>query len=162
MERHFTATAYILEEGKALLLKHPKLGKWLPPGGHVELNETPPECAKREALEETGLVIEILPQENLWLQFSNASSFERPYLCLLENIPAHKSTPQHQHIDMIYVARPCGGTLLPEAKWFMLEEIEKLIDEVEIFTETKTTLRHLLDTLDARPSNTPLSDKCAK
>src|SRR6185437_245535 len=87
LERHFTATAYILENGRALLLKHPKLGKWLPPGGHVEPNETPPECAKREAREETGLRVELIPQENLWLNYSNAASFERPYLCLLENIP---------------------------------------------------------------------------
>jgi len=57
MEKHFTATTYIIQDGKVLLIPHSKLGKWLPPGGHVELNETPPECAIREALEETGLEI---------------------------------------------------------------------------------------------------------
>jgi 8-oxo-dGTP pyrophosphatase MutT (NUDIX family) len=145
MEKHFTATAYIIDQGKVLLLMHPKLKKWLPPGGHIEQNETPPECAKREAQEETGLEIELIEQENLWLNFWNASSIERPYLCLLENIPAHGNTPAHQHIDMIYLAKPLRGTLLEGVRWFSLEEVEKMTDEEEIFTETKTTIRHLLE-----------------
>ena len=144
MEKHFTATAYVIDQGKILLLMHPKLKKWLPPGGHVELNETPPECAKREALEETGLEIELVQQENLWLNFWNASSIERPSLCLLENIPAFGDKPAHQHIDMIYLAKPLRGTLLQGVRWFSLEEVETLIDDQEIFAETKTTIRHLL------------------
>ena len=146
MEKHFTATAYIIDQGKVLLLMHPKLKKWLPPGGHVELNETPPECAKREAQEETGLEIELIQQENLWLNFWNASSFERPYLCLLENIPAYGDKPAHQHIDMIYLAKPLRGTLIEGVHWFSLEDVEKMTDEEEIFAETKTTIRHLLVT----------------
>ena len=60
MERQFTATLYIFFEGKTLLHCHPKLGKWVPPGGHLEPNETPPEAAIREAKEETGLDVAIL------------------------------------------------------------------------------------------------------
>lgn len=144
VEKHFTATAYIIDQGKILLLLHPKLKKWLPPGGHVEANETPPDCARREALEETGLEIELIQQENLWLNFWNASSIERPYLCLLENIPAHGDKPAHQHIDMIYVAKPLRGTLLASAEWFSLQDIESMADDEAIFAETKTTIRHLL------------------
>jgi 8-oxo-dGTP pyrophosphatase MutT (NUDIX family) len=149
IEKHFTATAYIIDEGRVLLIPHPKLGKWLPAGGHVELNETPPECARREALEETGLKIELIPQENIWITEWNASSFERPYLCLLENIPAHGDKPAHQHMDFIYVAKPLGGHLVAEARWFSIEEIEALSDDVEIFVETKQTIRHLLSILPA-------------
>lgn len=32
-------------------------GAWGFPGGHLEFNETPEECAKRETLEETGIEI---------------------------------------------------------------------------------------------------------
>jgi 8-oxo-dGTP pyrophosphatase MutT (NUDIX family) len=145
IERHFTATAYIVEQQKVLLLKHPKHQKWLPPGGHVETNETPPSCAIREAKEETGLDIELVRQENLWIDCWNASSIERPFLCLLENIPPYGDKPAHQHIDMIFLARPTGGTLSPEARWFSLEEVERLTDDEEIFVETKATIRHILN-----------------
>lgn len=144
VEKHFTATAYIIDQGKVLLLMHPKLKKWLPPGGHVEANETPPDCARREALEETGLEIELIHQENLWLNFWNASSIERPYLCLLENIPAHGDKPAHQHIDMIYLAKPLTGTILESVRWFSLKEVEAMADDEEIFAETKATIGHLL------------------
>jgi len=164
MESHFTATAYVIQHSQVLLLPHPKLKKWLPPGGHVELNETPPECAKRETLEETGLKISFIPQENVWLHFENASSLPRPYLCLLENIPAYQETPAHQHIDMIYLARPIQGKPFDHVKWFSLEEIEKLKNDIEIFEETKITARHLLlssvaDTLQKAAPGSHFSDK---
>jgi 8-oxo-dGTP pyrophosphatase MutT (NUDIX family) len=145
MERQFTATAYVVEGGKVLLIRHPKLGKWLPPGGHLEANETPPEGARREVFEETGLEIRIIPQENIWIDRWNASSVERPYLCLIENIPPHGESAEHQHIDMIYLAHPVGGTLAEGARWFSLEEVLALKDDDEIFVETKTTIQHILE-----------------
>ena len=45
--RQFTTSVYILEEQKVLLIFHKKLQKWLPPGGHIEPNEAPPEAARR-------------------------------------------------------------------------------------------------------------------
>lgn len=141
--RHFTVTAYILNDSKVLLLEHPKLKKWLPPGGHLELNETPIEGIKREVFEETGLEIELIRQENIWLDCYNAASIERPYLCLLENIPPHHNTPAHQHIDLIYLARPIGGEL-KGAKWFAWDEVERLVTDQEIFGETKSTIQHIL------------------
>lgn len=153
MEKHFTATAYILKGDQTLLIYHKKLQKWLPPGGHVEENESPVEAAKREALEETGLEIEIIKDEHLWIVSPNASSFERPYLCLIENIPAYGNKPAHQHIDMIYIATPSGGKELPELlrsgelKWFTQEDLLSLKPEKEIFSDTLETLAHLFSKL---------------
>lgn len=149
MEKQFTATVYIIDNGKVLLVFHRKFQKWLPPGGHMHDNEIPPEAAKREAFEETGLEIEFIKQENIWVHHWNSKSFERPYLCLLEEVPAFGDKPAHQHIDFIYLAYPVGGKINQNheetsgIKWFTLEEIEALTSDVEIFTEVKETVRHL-------------------
>jgi 8-oxo-dGTP pyrophosphatase MutT (NUDIX family) len=146
LEKHFTATSYIISDSKVLLLFHAKIKKWLPPGGHIEENETPPEAAQREVLEETGLEISFILQENVWIDRWNAKSIERPYLCLLENIPAHNNVAEHQHMDFIYVAAPTGGTLIndPLIRWFSLDEVNTLESDHEIFLETKETITHLL------------------
>lgn len=149
MKREFTATVYIVDEQKVLLLFHPKLQKWLPPGGHLEEGETPPSAAKREVLEETGLDIEFIRQENLWINRFNAKSIERPYLCLLENVPKWQDVPEHQHIDFIFVAKPKEKSLLkkdppPLLRWFTLEEVMLLAENV-MFKETQETLYHLLN-----------------
>lgn len=151
MKRQFTATVYILKEQQVLLIYHKKLSKWLPPGGHTEENELPSETAIREAKEETGLDVELISQENLHIDRWNAKSFPRPFLCLLEEIPARPQEPAHQHMDMVYVGRPTGGSEslnLEETgglRWFTLEELEELTSDVEIFEETRQTLRMLLD-----------------
>ena len=147
MERHFTATAYILHEDKVLLLLHPKLGKWIPPGGHVEANESPPEAARREVQEETGLEIAFIREENIWIKRWNAESFERPYMCLVENIPEHKGVAAHQHLDFIYLAKPIGNTepvSEDPIRWMTLEEVEAMECDVEIFGETQETVATLL------------------
>ncbi len=146
MEKQFTATVYILEDNKVLLRFHSKIQKWLPPGGHLEPGEIPPQGAIREALEETGLEIELIKDEHLWVDRWNASSFERPWLCLLENIPGNGSQTAHQHIDFIYLGRPVGGSLDAEAReqeavrWFTLDEVLALKPDEEIFLETQETI----------------------
>lgn len=146
MERQFTATVYILDLDKVLLIYHKKLSKWLPPGGHVEANETPPEAARREALEETGYQIRLIQDEHIWIDRWNAKSMERPILTLLEEIPEHKGTAAHQHMDMVYAAVPlsqgsCDET--QQCRWFTLAEILALESDIDIFAETKEVIAML-------------------
>ena len=150
MIRQITATVYIIEDNCILLIYHKKFKKWLPPGGHLEPGELPPDGAIREAKEETGLDIELLPQENVWIQKQrNARSFERPYMCLLEYIPKHDEYPEHEHMDFIYIGKPIGGRLRRNKdetdglRWFSFRELEKLERGSEIFDETYQTILHL-------------------
>jgi len=55
----FIVNVYIVHEGKVLFIQHKKLNKWLPVGGHIELNEDPDQAIFREVKEECGLEIEI-------------------------------------------------------------------------------------------------------
>jgi 8-oxo-dGTP pyrophosphatase MutT (NUDIX family) len=57
----------LLRNDGAALLQHrddkpglPHAGMWVPPGGHAEPAESPEACARREFLEETGYVCEVL------------------------------------------------------------------------------------------------------
>ncbi|RKS06698.1 mutator protein MutT [Nocardiopsis sp. Huas11] len=43
------------EDGKVLVIKRADDGRWVPPGGVMELDETPEQCVVREVREETGI-----------------------------------------------------------------------------------------------------------
>ena len=108
MERHFTVTGFVVHEDRTLLLWHPLLRMWVPPGGHIEAGEEPSEALLREIREETGVEASILSAEKP-LGLAYPRQLPAPYTILLENSP---ETPPHQHIDLIYFCRPAGQ---PEA-----------------------------------------------
>jgi 8-oxo-dGTP pyrophosphatase MutT (NUDIX family) len=105
--RHFTVAVFVVWEGKVLLHRHRKLGMWLPPGGHIEENELPDEAAVREVFEETGLRVELVGERRE--DIADPVQLHRPAGVQLENIG-----PGHQHIDLIYFARPSGSTDIRE------------------------------------------------
>lgn len=152
MKRQFVSTCYVVDGEKFLLHFHKKHGKWLPPGGHLEENETPPEGARREVFEETGLEIAFIKQENLWYDQWNGHSIERPFLCLLEHIPKQGEEAAHQHIDMIFVARPIGGTLT-DGKWMSLSEVLALEPHKEIFLDTQLVIERIFHTICPIPES---------
>lgn len=100
LTRDWTVATFVIHQGKVLLLWHEKLQMWLPPGGHVEPNELPDEAAVREVLEETGIEVVLLSQPAL-PPIPGPRQLARP-----EGIQLEQIGPDHQHIDLVYFARP--------------------------------------------------------
>jgi len=122
--RHFTATTFIVYRDRVLLHLHKKLNVWLPVGGHIDRDELPEQAAQREALEETGLKVELYRPDPR-LSFSDgAVHLHRPVHLLLEDI-----NPFHQHIDFIYYAAASSSEFKPQSgetdqvRWFSREDL---------------------------------------
>jgi 8-oxo-dGTP pyrophosphatase MutT (NUDIX family) len=86
---------------------HVKLGMWLPPGGHCEPNEDPVQAAIREAKEETGLDVRIIPPPGL-LDVERPQVLPPPEVILIEDI-VRADQPFHQHIDHVYITEAVGA-----------------------------------------------------
>ncbi len=107
VERHHTATAYVVAEGRTLLLWHRGLQMWLPPGGHLEPNEDPVQGAEREAREEAGLAVDVLRPPGL-IAVDRPLVLPPPAVILVEDI-VRPDQPFHQHIDHVYFTRVRGA-----------------------------------------------------
>ena len=44
----FTVAIFVVQQAKVLLVHHRALNKWLPLGGHIELDEDPEQAALRD------------------------------------------------------------------------------------------------------------------
>lgn len=103
--RDFTVAVFVVHEDHVILHPHAKLGIWLPPGGHIEPDEFPDEAALREVMEETGLAVELVGERGLDVDYPEQPvQLVRPEGIQLETISA-----DHQHIDLIYFARPASA-----------------------------------------------------
>ncbi|MBK7125461.1 MAG: NUDIX domain-containing protein [Dehalococcoidia bacterium] len=126
-ERHHTATAYVVAQGRTLLLWHHKLRMWLPPGGHLEPNEDPVQGATREAFEESGLEVEVIAPPDL-LVVDSPAVVPPPAVILIEDI-VRPDQPFHQHIDHVYFTRSLHQVdfahPIPHgpSHWFTAEEL---------------------------------------
>ncbi len=137
--RDFTVATFVLHEGKVLLLWHKKLSMWLPPGGHIDPNELPDEAAVREVKEETGLDIMLISEPAL-PGVPGPVQLARPEGVQLESI-----SPGHEHIDLIYFAkprnpqavRPVANSEVDRVGWYARADLDRipLTEEVRAWVE---------------------------
>lgn len=108
---HITCSAVVLSQDRShvLLIFHPRLQRWLQPGGHVEMDDlTPAGAAAREVAEETGVL---------------AGDPDRSPLVSIDvhHIPPGAGEPAHLHHDLVWrfiVPRlPLGPAEGPVAWW---------------------------------------------
>ncbi|MEY2789811.1 MAG: hypothetical protein RLZZ34_2954 [Verrucomicrobiota bacterium] len=122
----FTVAIFVVREAQVLLILHRKLGKWLPLGGHIELDEDPEQAALREAREESGLEIELLGERPPTTEPGTRALIAPRFLDI------HRIHATHEHIGMIYFARPAGGSLALAAeehldiRWCTAEALDEL------------------------------------
>jgi 8-oxo-dGTP pyrophosphatase MutT (NUDIX family) len=122
----FTVAIFVVRDAKILLIHHRKLDKWLPLGGHIELDEDPEQAALREAKEESGLDVELLGERPPTTEPGTRALIAPRFLDI------HRITDTHEHIGMIYWARPKSGsaTLAVEEhhdiRWCSTTELDTL------------------------------------
>ena len=101
----FTVAIFVVHDHKVLLVHHRKLDKWLPLGGHIELDEDPEQAARREAKEESGFDVELLGERPPTTEPGTRALINARFLDI------HRISDTHEHIGMIYWARPQGGSI---------------------------------------------------
>jgi len=122
----FTVAVFVVHAGRVLVIHHRKLGKWLPLGGHIELDEDPEQAALRETLEESGLEVELLGERPPTTEPGTRALIAPRFLDI------HRISATHEHIGMIYFARPRAGSVTLAAeehhaiRWCAAEELERL------------------------------------
>ena len=122
----FTVAIFVVHEGKILVIHHRNLNKWLPLGGHIELDEDPEIAALREAKEESGLDVELLGERPPTTGPGTRALIAPRFLDI------HRITSTHEHIGMIYWARPKNGTvtLAPaehhDIRWCAAPDLDQL------------------------------------
>jgi 8-oxo-dGTP pyrophosphatase MutT (NUDIX family) len=122
----FTVAIFVVEKGRILLIHHRNLDKWLPLGGHIELDEDPEAAALREAHEESGLEVELIGERPPTTGPGTRALIAPRFLDI------HRITGTHEHIGLIYWARPRNGSLKLSAtehhdiRWCSSTELDTL------------------------------------
>ena len=109
--------AVIIENGRVLLVRRarpPLLGRWSLPGGVVELGETLRAATEREALEETGFVVQA----------------EEVLEVLDRIVPGENGRTQYHYVLVDFLCRKTGGELraggdAADVAWAHWEELRK-------------------------------------
>lgn len=141
LETQIVVGAYLVDNGKVLLIHHNKLNLWLPVGGHIEKNETPDEAVLREAKEEVGLDVEFISADSTPFCGSMKKKLAVPF-----HVNVH-SVGDHDHCCLFYVCKVKSNNVVlakREVKgygWFSEAELEKPHIPEDVRKIAKTALK---------------------
>lgn len=122
----FTVAIFVVHQARILLIHHRNLNRWLPLGGHIELNEDPEQAALREAREESGLEVELVGERPPTTEPGTRALIAPRFLDI------HRISDTHEHIGLLYWARPRGGQLAlagdehHDIRWCRSEDLDTL------------------------------------
>ncbi len=154
IEKHATASTFVFhrraEGWRLALIEHPRLGRSMIPGGHVEAVESQDEAALREVVEETGLRVRLIhpPSPPLPVGYG-PRQIAQPWWIDEVPVPADShATADHLHSDHLYVAVADSIELTnPPAhpvSWRSADELP----ELDMFEDTRQLARVLFSCLD--------------
>ena len=114
---NLAATVVVEHAGGIVLLRRaiePDVGIWHLPIGHLEFGEPPAQAARREAAEETGLLLD----EPAFLDFEHSPSYGDPRMfyivfCYRARAIGGELRANHENSEV----RVCAPDDLPELKW---------------------------------------------
>ena len=145
-----TASGYLVNDNKILLIKHKKLKTWMSPGGHLEEGELPFQAAEREFWEETGIKVKAIGYDSddfMQVPFKCGLHWvcKENYQRRLENKGPLKKWKRgcEQHYDQGYLVRPIKDLNYKKnieetdgIAWFTVGEI----DGLELFDDVKKSI----------------------
>jgi 8-oxo-dGTP pyrophosphatase MutT (NUDIX family) len=122
VRRAFSVAVYARKGRRLLVIKHRRLGTWLPIGGELEAGETPIEAAVRELYEETGM-------RGSFEALAGAADGEPPgFLGYEEHLAGSKGL----HMNFVFVADVAADAQVRpneefgEYRWIDEAELERL------------------------------------
>src|SRR5687767_4630130 len=98
----YFVAVYPRHGGRVLLIRHRRLGKWLPPGGECNEGELPLEAAARELREETGL-------EGVFPRTSDVDGTPPGFIGYEEHVAGSKGL----HLNFVFVADVSTTDVVP-------------------------------------------------
>jgi ADP-ribose pyrophosphatase YjhB (NUDIX family) len=114
--RDFVVTVFPVHQGRVAFLYDELSGVLSPPSGHIRPEELPGQAALRVVLAQTGLPVELLS--------TDSPDWSPAYLPRPEGLMLERITATHEHICLVYFARPAAGFRprlsqdLPHLRWF--------------------------------------------
>ncbi|MBD3310029.1 NUDIX domain-containing protein [Candidatus Woesearchaeota archaeon] len=146
MRIDMVVAGYLVHEGKVLLIKHRKLGKWLPVGGHIEKDEIPDDALKREFKEEVNLRIEIIDSmKNLQVD-SDVRQLKNPFHVNVHNVG------DHEHCCLFYICRTADSNSLKmnrdellDFRWLSGQEIDEIYEKEDMPSDVRSIAKLALE-----------------